>query len=124
MNGGCVRSRKASWWWVSSCAHTKSTPTAPLMVKAAHAVSRMKHGKLASFYQRIKMKKGGQVALVALARKMLTIIWHLLKNKEKYIDEDYEKKVKISRQNTARKMSLKEMAQILRSAGYIVTEQT
>jgi len=65
-----------------------------MMVEAAHAVSRMKHGKLASFYQRIKMKKGGQVALVALARKMLTIIWHLLKNKEKYTEEDYEKKVK------------------------------
>ena len=94
-----------------------------MMVEAAHAVSRMKHGKLASFYQRIKMKKGGQVALVALARKMLTIVWHLLKNKEKYTEEDYEKKVKISRLNTIRKMSLKEMAQVLRSAGYVVMEQ-
>jgi len=46
-------------------------------------------GRIASLYQRIKMKKGGQVALVALARKMLTIIWHLLENKEKYIEEDY-----------------------------------
>lgn len=36
------------------------------------------------FYQRIKKKKGHNVAVVAVARKMLEVIWHLLKKEEVY----------------------------------------
>jgi transposase len=93
-----------------------------IMVEVAHSVSRMKHGRLASFYQRIKRKKGGQVALVALGRKILTIIWHLLKKREKYVEEGVDKKFKL-RPYGEQKLPLKEMARILMSAGYIVMEQ-
>lgn len=40
-------------------------------------------GALYGFYQRIKEKKGSKVARVALARKMLTLSWHLIA-KDKY----------------------------------------
>ena len=53
------------------------------MVQAA---SRMtpKAGDLYKFYVRIKDKKGAKIARVALARKMLTIAWHIVKKKEPF----------------------------------------
>lgn len=36
-------------------------------------------------------KNGGKTAYVALARKMLTVIRHLLVNGEKYVEEGFEK---------------------------------
>lgn len=39
-------------------------------------------GQLWNFFERIKEKKGTRQARVALARKMLTIAWHLVKKKE------------------------------------------
>lgn len=41
-------------------------------------------GQLWSFFARIKEKKGTRQARVALARKMLTIAWHLVKKKERF----------------------------------------
>ena len=38
------------------------------------------------FFNRIAYRKGGNTATVALARKILCILWHLLINKELYID--------------------------------------
>jgi len=52
------------------------------------------------------------VALVALGRKILTIIWHLLKKREKYVEEGVDKKLK-PRLYEEQKLTLKEMARIL-----------
>jgi transposase len=41
-------------------------------------------GVLHDFYQRISEKKGSKVARVALARKMLTLSWHLIKTDQFY----------------------------------------
>lgn len=41
-------------------------------------------GALHDFYQRIAEKKGSKVARVALARKMLTLSWHLIKTDQFY----------------------------------------
>ena len=51
------------------------------MVQAAAKVNST-WGNLATFHERIKEKKGVKVARVALARKMLTVAWHLVKKKE------------------------------------------
>jgi len=40
---------------------------------------------LYAFYEKIKLKKGAMCARVALARKMLTIAWHMVKKNEPYI---------------------------------------
>jgi len=48
------------------------------MFQVAMAASRNKKSELREFYLRIKAKKGHKVAIVALARKILCIIHHLL----------------------------------------------
>lgn len=53
------------------------------MIEATNTV-RPSWGHLYEFYGRIKVKKGSKVARVALARKVLTIAWHLVKKKEPF----------------------------------------
>ena len=54
-----------------------------IMVEAACHL-RPSWGYLFSFYGRIKEKKGNKIARVALARKMLTILWHIQNKKEPF----------------------------------------
>jgi len=63
-----------------------------MLVENAHACARMKGTKLWEFFERIKKRSGYKKAIVALARKILTIIWHLLVNKETYDDDAYTQK--------------------------------
>jgi hypothetical protein len=53
-------------------------------VQCAH-VSVAVPGKLQKYYYRLAKKKPKCKALVAVARKMLTIQWYMLKNKEPYL---------------------------------------
>ncbi|MFZ1178749.1 MAG: hypothetical protein WAO15_21300 [Mycobacterium sp.] len=65
-------------------------------------------------------KKGKKTAYVAVARKMLTVIWHLLVNGEAYVEEGFEKKVRRCKVAYGGHVPLEEMADVLRSAGYTV----
>lgn len=61
----------------------------------------MKHpGALWNFYLRLKKREGHKIAIIAAARKLLTIIWAMLsKNAEyRYLKEDLRQK-KIRRMN-------------------------
>jgi transposase len=49
-----------------------------VMVEVAHVAVRVRGSRLRAFYLRVKAKKDEKTAIVAVARKMLTIIWHLL----------------------------------------------
>jgi transposase len=54
-----------------------------MMVEAAQHID--KHpGPLGVFFRRIAKKKNRNVAVVATARKLVTIAWHMLKNNEPY----------------------------------------
>jgi transposase len=53
------------------------------MVEAACQV-KPKWETLYQFYEKIKEKKGNKTARVALARKMLVILWHMVKKKEPF----------------------------------------
>ncbi len=44
-----------------------------------------------SIVLRMRAKKGKKTAYVAVARKMLTVIWHLLVNGELYVEEGFSK---------------------------------
>jgi len=55
-----------------------------ILVECAHTSVKKKH-RLQRFYLRIKHKRGTQKAMVATARKMLTIIWHLLNKNQYYL---------------------------------------
>lgn len=65
-----------------------------ILVEMAHACARKKGTKLQKFFERIKKRSGYKKAIVALARKLLTIIWHLLVNNEVYADDNYTQKQK------------------------------
>jgi transposase len=64
---------------------TKAGPSTArsLAIEAAHVLARSA-SPLAATYHRIRRKKGHNVAVTALARKLVVVIWHLLHNSEPY----------------------------------------
>jgi transposase len=92
-----------------------------ILVQAANSIAIGKPNKLRFFYQRIKAKKGHKKAIVALARKLASIIHHLLSNNEKYSEEEIkEKKAKLPKFVPVKELDMDEMIEILCGAGYIV----
>jgi hypothetical protein len=57
-----------------------------ILYEVAWCVTRVRDSHLSSWYWKIKQRRGAKKALVALARKLLVIIYNLLKN-----DTDYDK---------------------------------
>jgi transposase len=56
-----------------------------VMVEAAHSHARnCRDSKLTLFFERKKAQKGTKKAIVAMARKMLGIVYHMLKEKEAF----------------------------------------
>jgi len=92
-----------------------------VLVEAAHAAVRVRDSRLRAFYLRVKAKKGEKTAIVAVARKMLTIIWHLLVKGENYVEEGFEKTVRNMKAVYRGHVPLEQMAEILRSAGFVVS---
>jgi hypothetical protein len=62
-----------------------------VMFKVAHAAVKKRDSKLRAFYLRVRARKDEKTAIVAVARKMLTIIWHLLANGEWCVEEGFNK---------------------------------
>ena len=94
-----------------------------ILVQVAQAAAKKKGSKLRKFFLRVKARKGHNVAIVALARKILCILYHLLMNQEIY-QEDGVEKSRASRldwsSSTTSKMSLQTMIEIIAKAGYEV----
>jgi transposase len=94
-----------------------------ILVQVAQAAAKKKGSKLRKFFLRVKARKGHNVAVVALARKILCILCHLLINQEMY-QEDGVEKSRASRldwsSSTTGKMSLQTMIEIIAKAGYEV----
>ena len=94
-----------------------------ILVQVAHAASKKIGSKLRKFYLRIKARRGANVAIVALARKILCILHHLLVNQEMYDEPGVAKRtnpVKIERSYSQREFTAQEMVYILRRSGYEV----
>jgi transposase len=90
------------------------------MVEVAHAAVKVRDSKFRALFLRVTAKKGKKTAYVAVARKMLTVIWHLLVNGEKYVEDGFEKTVRSRKDVYRGHVPLEEMAAVLRSSGYIV----
>lgn len=91
-----------------------------MLVQIAHVIAKMDN-RLSAFYHRIKGKKGSKKAAVALSRKLLCIIHHLLTNREKYVEPTLKpKQVKIPKTPKLPDTSSEEMIQVLIKAGYEV----
>jgi hypothetical protein len=54
-----------------------------MIVEAAFSAARTP-GPLRAFYQRVRQRRGTQVAVVAVARKMVVVCWHLVTKGEDY----------------------------------------
>ena len=93
-----------------------------MLVQVAHAISRTKNSVLKRFFLRIQAKKGTKKAAVALARKLLCILHHLLMNRELYQENGNTKSkpVKFNRTSSPIRMTEQDMINSLANAGYII----
>ncbi len=92
-----------------------------IMVQVAHAASKKIGSKLRKFYLRVRARKGANVAIVALPRKILCILYHLLMNQEMYEEPGAARKTRPNRldqSTTQREFTAQEMIDILKRSGY------
>ena len=54
------------------------------LIEAAHGAARSKNTYLGAYYQRLKKRMGSKKAIVALAHRILVIIYNLLKEQQSY----------------------------------------
>jgi transposase len=54
------------------------------LIEAVHGAARSKNTFLGAYYQRLKKRMGSKKAIVALAHRVLVIIYHLLKEQQSY----------------------------------------
>jgi transposase len=78
-----------------------------VLVQAAQTISNMKKPALSKFFQRLIKKKERNVAIIAVARKLICLIYHLLINQELY-QEDGCKKRRSSKDKSSQAPSFQE----------------
>jgi transposase len=94
-----------------------------MIIEVAHAIIRTKRdSKLKKFFLRIKARRGAKIGVVALARKVLCILYHLLISQETYQDDlpGKPRSNKHSSVHSRISMSLDEMIRTIINAGYEV----
>lgn len=94
-----------------------------MIIEVAHAIIRTRRDtKLKKFFLRIKARRGTKIGVVALARKVLCILYHLLIHQETYHDDLLGKPRKIKQISACStiSMSLDEMIKTIIKAGYEV----
>jgi len=90
----------------------------PLLVQCTLAVTKSdKHPELKNKYQALKKRRGGKKAVIAIARKLLTAIWHILSKNEPYNAALYQK---AGRPPTNRELTPAQAFDLLRRRGYII----
>jgi transposase len=63
-----------------------------MLVQIAHVVAGKSNTKLSRFFQSLSKRKEYNVAITALARKLVCLVYHLLINQELYQEEDCERR--------------------------------
>ncbi len=84
---------------------------------AANVIGNQKNGELTMFFKRIAFKSGRCAAITATARKLGTIIFNMIKNKEPYnpkINDEIKHKMEERKMNSART--------ILEKRGFIIID--
>jgi len=96
-----------------------------ILVEVAQVIARTNKSKLKKFFLRVQAKKGHNVAAVALARKVLCILHHLLMNREMYQDEGVKKAKSVDFGSSSKQteISFEEMIRSLVRAGYEVRKR-
>ena len=93
-----------------------------ILTNSGGKMDRKKLSKLKKFFLRIKARRGAKIGIVALARKVLCILYHLLVSRELYQDDLLNKPrcIKKLRLHPIAAMELDEMIRTIIRAGYEV----
>jgi transposase len=92
-----------------------------ILVEAAQAAARTKNTRFSAYFRKLKNRIGYQKAIVALARKILCILWHLLMNREFYRDAlNSRPKSHNLIQKPVTPQSIERSIEILVKAGYCI----
>ena len=77
-----------------------------ILTQIAQAAARKKNSRLKEFFNRKKKSIGYAKAIIALTRKIATIIWHLIINDEIYEDDTGYKKEQIQKRRIIEKVTI------------------
>jgi len=92
----------------------------PLLVQIALAVGKSdKNPELKNKYLALKKRRGGKKAVIAIARKILTAIWHILSKNEEYNAELYRK---ADKPPAPRELTKAQAITLLRSKGFLIVD--
>jgi len=93
-----------------------------ILAEVANAAIKVKSKtSLKIFFQRVKARQGFSKAIVALGRKILCILHHLLTNREPYSEEGKTiKKGRLPKGSGPAPMTADEMIKTLSEAGYVI----
>lgn len=93
-----------------------------ILTQIAHAAARCKCNSLRMFYERKSALIGKAKATIALARKIVTIIWHLLKNEELYVDPLFpmKKAPTMNKVLIPKEVSLEQLLEIIAKADILL----
>lgn len=93
----------------------------PLLVQCATSVVKSdKHPEIRNRYLRIKKRRGHKRAVIAIARMLLTAIYHILKKKEPYNPELYQKADVLP---VSREITVEQAISIAKSQGFRIMEK-
>lgn len=93
----------------------------PLLVQIALAVSKSnKHPELKNKYLALKKRRGGKKAVIAIARKLLTAVWHILSKNETYNAEIYRK---ADKPPVSREFTIAQAVAFLRNRGFVIVDE-
>ena len=94
----------------------------PLLVQCANAVvTSKKHPEIRNRYLRLKKRRGHKKAIIAIARMLLTALYHMLKNGENYNAELYRKS---DLPPVNREITVEQALMIARNQGYKIKSAT
>jgi len=92
-----------------------------VLIEAAQVIANGKSNRLKLFFLRIRARKGYKMAIVALARKVLALIHHLLTNHERYDEPPGTvRTANLPKVRPDQEMDYDEIIQLLTQAGYVV----
>jgi transposase len=93
----------------------------PLLVQIAlAAVKSNKHPELKIKYASLKKRRGGKKATIAIARKILTAVWHILYKNEHYNATLFHKADKPPKN---RELTTEQAFALLRNQGYTISDK-
>jgi hypothetical protein len=93
----------------------------PLLVQIALACGKSdKCPELKNKYLALKKRRGGKKAVIAIARKLLTAIWHILSKNEAYNAELYHK---ADKPPLARELTTTAAIAYLRTKGFLIVDE-